>query len=431
MSRMESSYSSFARAFFKHLLPDLFVDQDPTSFNSTQRLVSITELVQACQNHSGSEFFVFENVNNLDVNGVIRTGCFYCQISNDTNHIHQLIVCNSQDRSMVVLKEDEKQQFVEWIVSDPSNQTIIDLNRMGRRWEGSMIDNIPCGYGIEYDERDEIAREGFVFQGQLVCWGYENYPNSKTKKYCGQYFEGKRFGRGVMYDLQNQVEFDGLWQLDQPKTVHELTSSLPLLDITTSRAKLTDLSPESLNNYCLSSLFLNLSHILVDPSILDSLTNFTLENLPALEQVEFSHDSHIVFGDYEELFNPPYKLPKYPYRFPPPEFCGTGRYMMMHRHEEERKKYLERSIQSKCCIRNCPILSRIDLVGGAFCMYTEFSLTNLPFLQSIYMKGHNFEFANSFVLKGNYNRSAYESSCFRSTCIEICGNRRKCICGCW
>ena len=209
-STMSSEYSPFTISFLKHFLPDRFISQAPTSSNPTNKLVSITELVQACQNHSGCDFFVFQDVNNLYVNGVIRSGCFYCQISNDEKQIHQLIVCNSQDRSMTILKENEQHQLVEWIVCDPNNQTILDLNPMGRRWEGSVIDNAPCGYGVEYDERDEIAREGFVFQGQLVCWGYENYPNSNTKKYCGQYFAGKRFGHGVMYDFQSQVEYDGL-----------------------------------------------------------------------------------------------------------------------------------------------------------------------------------------------------------------------------
>ena len=234
-----------------------------------------------------------------------------------------------------------------------------------------------------------------------MCWGYENYPNSNTKKYCGQYFAGKRFGHGVMYDFQSQVEYDGLWQLDQPKAVSNGNSSLPLLDITVSRTELTDPSLGSLDNYCLSSLFLNLSRILINPSILDSLTNFTLENLPALEQVAFFNNSSCIgYRDPKELLDSPYQPPKYPYQFPPPEFCGTGRLMMMHRHEEEREKYLERSIQSKCCIRNCPVLSQIDLRGGAFHMYAEFSLTNLPSLQSIDMGGSNFVFANSFVLKG-------------------------------
>ena len=341
MSSMSSNtlhstgYSSFSTSFFRSLLPDLFVDQDTISSDFIGKMVSITDLIQAFQKHPECTFSILQNANNMDVIGVMHTNCYYCQISNDDYQRSQLIVCNSQDKSMVILTENEQHQLVERIVCNPNNHTILDLDRMGKRWEGVVIDSVPCGYGIEYDERDEIVREGFVFQEQLVCWGYENYPSSDKIKYCGQYFSGIRFGYGVMYDLQKVVEYEGQWQFDQPITVRDEKSSLPHLDITTSRVELMDPSSISLQNFCLSSFFLNLTCILLNPNNVNSLTNFTLENLPALKQVAVMYDDEKC---RKKCISSPYKLPKYPFKVPPPEFCGTGTLMMAHRHEEERKK---------------------------------------------------------------------------------------------
>ena len=393
-----SDFSSYTISFLKHLLPNLFNCEDTNFYKSVLMTLSIPQLVQACYYQSEYTSLVFQNLTNLDLCGVIQVGSYYCQICTDEKKVPQLILCNDQNHSMVILKENEQHQLVEWIVCDPNNQTILDLDPTGRRWEGSVIDGVPCGYGVEYDDRDEISREGFVFQGQLVCWGYENYPNSSSKKYCGQYFAGQRYGRGVMYDLQNAVEYNGQWQFDQPKTVGNVKTSLPFLDITTTQVELLGELSVSLDNFILSSLFLNLTSVLIDSLVINSLKNFTLENLPSLTQVAI-----VYYRDDqpdEKPFFSPYIVPKYPFKFHPPYFCGTGLLMTARRHDEEREEYLERSIQSKCCIRNCPVLSQIDMRGYAFNMFSELSLASLPSLQSIYMGGKNFEFANSFVLKG-------------------------------
>lgn len=68
---------------------------------------------------------------------------------------------------------------------------IVDLSSEGNRWEGSVLDGNPFGWGMYFDENGDLRYEGFRYLDQNVCYGlyytgegsdniieYEGYHNN-------------------------------------------------------------------------------------------------------------------------------------------------------------------------------------------------------------------------------------------------------------
>ena len=64
-----------------------------------------------------------------------------------------------------------------------------------------------------------------MMDGIRVCYGKEFYDDIEKVKYEGCYYEGKRFGKGVLYDRNGGIEYDGLWKEDKQ---YSSTSALRL-----------------------------------------------------------------------------------------------------------------------------------------------------------------------------------------------------------
>ena len=55
--------------------------------------------------------------------------------------------------------------------------------------------------------------EGFVFEGKKVCFGKEwnDDGNNNCLMYDGGYCNDKRCGKGISYDLNGNVDYEGEW----------------------------------------------------------------------------------------------------------------------------------------------------------------------------------------------------------------------------
>ena len=84
------------------------------------------------------------------------------------------------------------------------------MNANGRRWEGEMISNEPCGYGRLYDEEGRKEYEGFMLFGKRICHGIEYRIDVEGLAYEGCYYNNNRFGRGTLYDRHGTASYDGL-----------------------------------------------------------------------------------------------------------------------------------------------------------------------------------------------------------------------------
>ena len=91
---------------------------------------------------------------------------------------------------------------------------ILDLSDEGDRWEGSVLDNEPCGWGIAYDKEGRMAYEGFRVGDRNVGYGRKYYADLSTIEYDGEWCNGVRWGKGIQYDRLGCVVYRGEWLND-------------------------------------------------------------------------------------------------------------------------------------------------------------------------------------------------------------------------
>ena len=96
-------------------------------------------------------------------------------------------------------------------VSGVEHKQVLDLNDDGERWEGDMLSNEPCGWGVLYDSENRMVYEGFRIGEVNVCYGRNYYSDVGMVEYEGEWCEGKRWGRGIQYDRTGNIVFEGEW----------------------------------------------------------------------------------------------------------------------------------------------------------------------------------------------------------------------------
>ena len=110
-------------------------------------------------------------------------------------------------------------------VNGIEHNVVLNLNDDGERWEGDVLDGIPYGWGVLYDSENRMAYEGFRIGDVNVCYGTRYYSDIGVIEYEGEWFEGKRWGRGIQYDRTENTVFDGEWmngeQLSKRVVVNE------------------------------------------------------------------------------------------------------------------------------------------------------------------------------------------------------------------
>ena len=117
-------------------------------------------------------------------------------------------------------------------VSGIEHQQVLDLNDDGERWEGDVLRKQPYGWGVLFNADGEKVYEGFRLGDVNVCYGTRYYSDIQKVEYEGEWFEGKRWGRGIQFDRKGEVVFDGEWMDDDTKierrvVLNEETQLLP------------------------------------------------------------------------------------------------------------------------------------------------------------------------------------------------------------
>ena len=101
-------------------------------------------------------------------------------------------------------------------VSGIEHNQVLNLSDDGERWEGDVLDGIPYGWGVLYDSENRMAYEGFRVGDVNVCYGIQYYSDIGVVEYEGEWFEGRRWGRGAQYDRNGNTVFDGEWMNGKP-----------------------------------------------------------------------------------------------------------------------------------------------------------------------------------------------------------------------
>ena len=55
-----------------------------------------------------------------------------------------------------------------------------------------------------------------MMDGVKTCFGIEYYSDTRRIKYDGCYYNNDRFGRGVLYDRNGAINYQGLWKNNKP-----------------------------------------------------------------------------------------------------------------------------------------------------------------------------------------------------------------------
>lgn len=125
------------------------------------------------------------------------------------------IECNLKTLEMNISKKDEDMNsFLPITHSEIDDKCIIDLTNRGLRWEGFSQNLTPYGYGSLINENNETVYQGFMLNDDYVCFGMEFFPDVGRVCYCGCYWKKKRHGYGVLYDLKEELVYEGDYILD-------------------------------------------------------------------------------------------------------------------------------------------------------------------------------------------------------------------------
>ena len=267
----------------------------------------------------------------------------------DTNEKYQYGVWKDEDVASEVkrteydnqvieadLKSREMRVFVNGKLKEMNglHNDCIDLDTNGRRWEGSVKDGKPFGYGVLYDEEGRKEYEGFMMDTHCMCYGREYYPDIGRVKYDGCYFEGKRFGKGTLYDRNGVIEYDGLWNRSE---LYSPKSDGIILDNHTESIEIPDDSFNKLESLSLPSFLHSLKQMVIGDHCFIDVRFFMLDGFSELEIVKIGQE------------------------------CFRN----------------DRRVDSTYRIVNCAKLKSIRIGNSSFSDYQSFELSNLPSLQSI------------------------------------------------
>ena len=192
---------------------------------------------------------------------------------------------------------------------------IIDLTADGDRWEGDVVDNIPCGWGELYDSDNNLVYRGFVYNKQKVCYGTSFYPTTSAQipSYSGGFFNNLPQGEGVLIDRNGESIYKGEFLQGRPLTDGEViiprsTSEWSLLHSCVRELVVGDHSFASLSSFSLQYLFSLEKFIVGSFSFTgtESFSIFSLQHLPKLQEIElgfssFSHTSSFSLSDLPSL----------------------------------------------------------------------------------------------------------------------------------
>ena len=258
------------------------------------------------------------------------------------------------------LKSHEMRVFVNSELKEMSDlhNDCIDLDTNGKRWEGSVKDGKPFGYGVLYDEEGRKEYEGFMIESRHLCYGREYYPDIGQVKYDGCYFEGKRFGKGTLYDRNGVIEHDGLWNKDEP---YSPKSDGRILDNHTVYISIPDNSFNITQFVFFPYWFYSLSIICIGINCFERVRFFILDGLNELEGLYVGKKSFTEAGD---------------------------------------EPWYSKRLDGQFRITNCPKLEDIVISNWSFSDYHSFELHNLPALEFISVGEGCFFSASSFSLTG-------------------------------
>lgn len=198
----------------------------------------------------------------------------------------------NEERCLTGYIHNAKSGWLEFDV-DMVDKNVLDLDNLGRRWEGEILNGQPFGFGHMYDENNIVVYEGFMINGKLECFGITFYPDTNTVEYKGMFINGNRHGKGDLYDKEGELIYAGYWSFGNPilsdlivgnfeneELIHNLVNELRIGDDC-----YTTVQDIRLINYT------NLQTIKIGDNSFKSATHFILNNCNELKSIQIGVNS--------------------------------------------------------------------------------------------------------------------------------------------
>lgn len=252
----------------------------------------------------------------------------------------QIIKYTRQPKSQSVVYQDLETHEWNEVFFEPSF-AIVDLNTTGRRWEGEIENNQPNGWGKLYNEEGWLQYEGFMRDGYYDGFGKLYGTRSEILLYDGMFCYGKRYGKGIAYNLHSQKEYEGVFY-DDPLFQHsaiyqdhctDCGIASCILDLTIGEGQLKEL--EGAFNL---KWFPQLQHIHFLPSSCQNTHTFIANSHPTIQTITIDHHS---FGSISSSF--------------------------------EKAIFRESVVE----VRNCPMLQSMTIAYDSFLYTSGFSLISM------------------------------------------------------
>ena len=320
------------------------------SENEEQRSLK-SSFLDSLFNKPSNDSMILYDLSNGSGYGVLRSleKCYEIQwIPNETRVIEvdliSHVVCGYQNARLIDVHCD---------------QEVIDLDVSGRRWEGSVREGKPFGYGILYNEEGQKAYEGFMIDQTRICFGREYYNDIEKVSYVGCYFDGERCGYGILYDRNGAVDYEGSWKYNRP---YQAETGGHIIDNHVDSIEIDNRLDSDLTMRIHPS-FDSCKRIVIGQFCLRRIKSFTIVGWKQLEVITIGYNSFTKAKSPAHLFS----------------FGSIGG---IYR------------------IENCPNLKSIQMDSNSFTDYDSFELANLPSLESIEIGDHCFVHAPVFLLSG-------------------------------
>ena len=244
-------------------------------------------------------------------------------------------------------------------LSGIEHNQLLNLSDEGERWEGDVLNDQPFGWGVLYDNDNNRIYEGFRIGELGVCYGTHYYSDNGVMEYKGELCEGKRWGRGVQYDRNGRVVYDGDWMNNEVTEKRiEITEEKENTVLLHNRIEELVIGEDCWNYEGLTAVDFKympfLRELTVNNHSLDHVREITLSGLQHLERTLF--------------------------------LCSPF------------------SIKGSFCVRDCPVLSSLRIGDGAMGSYVSCIIENNAMLKEIVI-GEPHEYSESFysgelVVKG-------------------------------
>ena len=310
-----------------------------------------------------------DKLENSNTSGLITIDNYYIQLNRQVSvfglPLYTLIIADTirDHEHLLILNADSLNgELVEVNCSELRENAIITLNRDGSRWEGGVLHDKPFGFGQEYSADDNLVYEGFMYEGNRVCYGKEIFDDlfHNCLVYEGGYCNGERHGQGISYDLNGHVIFNGEWSSSSPICKGEdagMKKDL-IVPFTIEEFVIDDEMYDcwSFSTLQFSPLLFLLRRIEIGSQCLDSARKCIIDGLLSLESIKINEKVH--------------------------------------------NTRVWKGIDGDFRIIDCPILRTIEFGNNSADDYTSFELSNVNSLQSIEFGECCFYYSKHFSLKG-------------------------------